>query len=194
MKTKTLLVGAVLTIAIGAPIAGYLEDMKGQPMTSSWIPFLHGLPGQSPGQAPLASLERAIEWPNSPPLTAADLHGKVVLVDFWTYTCINWLRTLPYMRAWAEKYKDKGLMVIGVHSPEFSFEKNPDNVHWAVKALRVNYPVAVDSEHIIWRAFDNQYWPALYFIDSQGRIRHQNFGEGKYGQLEMILRASEWHS
>jgi thiol-disulfide isomerase/thioredoxin len=189
MKTKKLLVGAVLAIAIGAPIAGFFEGMKGQPMTPAWIPFLHGLPaGQGPGQAALASLERANEWLNSSPLTAADLHGKVVLVDFWTYTCINWLRTLPFVRAWAQKYKDKGLVVIGVHSPEFTFEKNPDNVHWAVKALRVDYPVAVDSEHVIWRAFDNQYWPALYFIDSQGRVRHQNFGEGEYDQSEMIIR------
>ena len=189
MKTKNLLVGAVLAIAIGAPIAGLLEDMKGQPMTPTWIPFLHGLPAsQGPGQAALASLERANEWLNSPPLRAGDLRGKVVLVDFWTYTCINWLRTLPYVRAWAQKYKDKGLVVIGVHSPEFSFEKNPDNVHWAVKALRVDYPVAVDSEHVIWRAFDNQYWPALYFIDSQGRVRHQSFGEGEYDQSEMIIR------
>jgi thiol-disulfide isomerase/thioredoxin len=116
------------------------------------------------------------------------LRSKVVLVDFWTYTCINWLRTLPYLRAWAQKYKDKGLVVIGVHAPEFSFEKNPDNVQWAVKALGVDYPVAVDSEHVIWRAFDNQYWPALYFVDSQGRVRHQNFGEGKYDQSEMIIR------
>jgi thiol-disulfide isomerase/thioredoxin len=189
MKAKNLLVGAVLAIAIAAPIAGFLGDMKGQPVTSPWIPFLHGLPtGQVPHQAALASLERADEWLNSPPLTAADLHGKVVLVDFWTYTCINWLRTLPYVRAWAQKYKDKGLVVIGVHSPEFSFEKNPDNIHWAVKALRVDYPVAADSKHVIWRAFDNQYWPALYFVDSQGRVRHQKFGEGEYDQSEMIIR------
>jgi thiol-disulfide isomerase/thioredoxin len=189
MKTKNFLVGAVLAIAIGAPIAGFLGGMKGQPMTPPWIPFLHGLPpGQGPGQAALASLERADEWHNSSPLTSADLHGKVVLVDFWTYTCINWLRTLPYVRAWAQKYKDKGLVVIGVHAPEFSFEKNSDNVRWAVKALGVDYPVAVDSEHVIWRAFDNQYWPALYFVDSQGRVRHQNFGEGEYDQSEMIIR------
>ena len=189
MKTKNLLVGAVLAVAIGAPIAGFLEDMKGQPMTPRWISFLHGLRAdQGPGQAALASLERADEWLNSPPLKAEDLRGKVVLVDFWTYTCINWLRTLPYVRAWAQKYKDKGLVVIGVHAPEFSFEKNPDNIHWAVKTLRVDYPVAVDSEHVIWRAFANQYWPALYFVDTQGRVRHQNFGEGEYDQSEMIIR------
>jgi thiol-disulfide isomerase/thioredoxin len=189
MKTKHLLAATVLAIAIGAPIAGFLGNMKGQPMTPPWIPFFHGLAtDQGPRQAALASLERADEWLNSPRLTAADLRGKVVLVDFWTYTCINWLRTLPYVRAWAEKYKDKGLVVIGVHAPEFSFEKNPDNVHWAVKALRVGYPVAVDSQHVIWRAFDNEYWPALYFVDSQGRIRHRKFGEGEYDQSEMIIR------
>ena len=158
-------------------------------MTPARVPFLHGLPaGQAPGQAELASLERANEWINSPPLTAADLRGKVVLVDFWTYTCINWLRTLPYVRAWAEKYKDKGLVVIGVHAPEFAFEKNLDNVRWAVKEMRVDYPVAVDNDHVIWRAFDNQYWPALYFVDAQGRVRHQHFGEGEYDQSEMIIQ------
>src|SRR5215510_7723995 len=118
----------------------------------------------------------ATAWLNSPPLTPAALRGKVVLVDFWTYTCINWLRTLPYVRAWADKYRDQGLVVIGVHSPEFSFEKNVNNVRWAAKEMRVDYPVAVDSDHVIWRAFKNQYWPALYFVDAQGRIRHYHFG------------------
>ena len=160
-------------------------------MTSTGIrvPFLHGFPtAQSAGQAELASLERANEWLNSPPLTAPALRGKVVLVDFWTYTCINWLRTLPYVRAWAEKYKDQGLVVIGVHAPEFAFEKNLDNVRWAVKDMRVDYPVAVDSDHAIWRAFKNQYWPALYFIDAQGRVRHHQFGEGAYEQSEMVIQ------
>src|SRR5215510_1299429 len=191
MKINKLLVAAVLGIAIGAPIAGFLAEMKGQPMTSPEVrlPFLHGLfTGQAASQAELASLERASEWLNSPPLKAADLRGKIVLVDFWTYTCINWLRTLPYVRAWAEKYRDKGLVVIGVHAPEFSFEKNLANVRWAVKDMRVDYPVAVDNEHVIWRAFGNQYWPAQYFIDAQGRVRHQHFGEGAYEQSEMIIQ------
>ncbi len=191
MKVNKLLVAGVLTIAIGAPIAGFLGEMNGQPMTSGEVrvPFLHGLPtGQIASQSELTSLERASEWLNSPPLTASALRGKVVLVDFWTYTCINWLRTLPYVRAWAEKYRDQGLVVIGVHSPEFSFEKNMSNVRWAVKELRVDYPVAVDSEHVIWRAFKNQYWPALYFIDAQGRVRHHHFGEGQYEQSEMIIQ------
>ena len=191
MKTSRLVVAAVLAIAIGAPIAGFLADMKGQSVTSPGVrvPFLHGFPtGQIGGQTELASLERANEWLNSPPLTPGSLRGKVVLIDFWTYTCINWLRTLPYVRAWAEKYKDQGLVVIGVHAPEFSFEKNIHNVRWAVKDMRIDYPVAVDNEHVIWRAFNNQYWPALYFVDSQGRVRHHHFGEGAYEQSEMIIQ------
>lgn len=191
MKSSRFLVAAVLAIAIGAPIAGFVGDMKGQPMTSTRVrvPFLHGFPtGQIGSQAELASLERANEWLNSPPLTPSDLRGKVVLIDFWTYTCINWLRTLPYVRAWAEKYREQGLVVIGVHAPEFSFEKNLNNVRWAVKDMRIDYPVAVDNDHAIWRAFKNQYWPALYFIDSQGRVRHHHFGEGAYEQSEMIIQ------
>jgi thiol-disulfide isomerase/thioredoxin len=193
MKTNKLLVIAVLAAAIGAPIAGFLGDTTvSQPTTSPGVrvPFLHGFPiGQAAGQSELGALERANEWLNSPPLTASALRGKVVLIDFWTYTCINWLRTVPYVRAWAEKYRDQGLVVIGVHAPEFAFEKDPSNVHWAVKALRVDYPVAVDNEHVIWRAFKNQYWPALYFIDAQGRLRHHHFGEGAYQQSEMVIRA-----
>jgi thiol-disulfide isomerase/thioredoxin len=192
MKKRTLLVAAVLALAIGAPIAGFLGDrIMSQPMTPTILqaPFLHGIPvAQFSGQSELKSLDRADEWLNSQPLTAQDLRGKVVLVDFWTYTCINWLRTLPYVRAWAEKYKDQGLVVIGVHAPEFEFEKNKDNVHRAVKDLRVDFPVAVDNNHVIWRAFRNQYWPALYFVDAQGRVRHQQFGEGNYEQAEMVIQ------
>jgi thiol-disulfide isomerase/thioredoxin len=165
--------------------------MKGQSMTSTGVrvPFLHGFPtGQSTGQTELAALERATEWLNSPPLTPSALRGKVVLIDFWTYTCINWRRTLPYVRAWSEKYRDQGLVVIGVHAPEFAFEKNPDNVRWAVKDMRIDYPVAVDNDHAIWRAFRNEAWPALHFIDSQGRVRHHHVGEGSYEQSEMIIQ------
>ena len=144
MKTSNFLVAAVLAIAIGAPIAGFVGDANvAQPMTSTAVrlPFLHGPPtGQIAGQSELTALERANEWLNSPPLTASALRGKVVLVDFWTYTCINWLRTLPYARAWHEKYRNQGLVVIGVHAPEFSFEKNLNNVRWAVKDMRVDYP------------------------------------------------------
>lgn len=192
MKTNKLLIAAVLTIAIGAPIAAFVEDTSVlQPTTSTGVrvPFLHGfLNAQTSGQSELVSIERADEWLNSPPLTAPALRGKVVLIDFWTYTCINWLRTLPYVRAWHEKYRDQGLVVIGVHAPEFSFEKNLNNIRWAVKDLRVDHPVAVDTDHVIWRAFRNNYWPALYFVDAQGRVRHHYFGEGAYEQSEMIIQ------
>jgi thiol-disulfide isomerase/thioredoxin len=191
VKTNTFLGAMALATAIGAPVAGFVGEMKGQPMTFAElrVPFLHGSPaGQITGQAELASLARADAWMNSPPLTPEALRGKVVLADFWTYTCINWRRTLPYVRAWAEKYKDQGLVVIGVHAPEFEFEKNLNNVRWTVKDMRVDYPVAVDNDHAIWRAFRNQAWPALYFIDAQGRVRHHYFGEGAYEQSEMILQ------
>ena len=192
MKTSKLLIAAVLTIAVGAPIAPFAEDTKVlQPTTSTGVrvPFLHGFFNvQTSGQSELASLERANDWFNSPPLTVPALRGKVVLIDFWTYTCINWLRTLPYVRAWHEKYRDQGLVVIGVHAPEFSFEKDSNNVRWAVKDMRVDYPVAVDNDHVIWRAFRNNYWPALYFVDAQGRVRHHHFGEGAYEQSEMIIQ------
>ena len=198
MNTNKLLVAAFLATSMGAPISGLAGDTKvPQPIISTEIqaPFLHGLlSGQSGSQTELASLDRADEWLNSPPLTAPALRGKVVLIDFWTYTCINWLRTAPYVRAWAEKYKDQGLVVIGVHAPEFTFEKNINNVRWAVKEMRIDYPVAVDNDHAIWRAFNNQYWPALYFVDSQGRVRHHHFGEGSYEQSEMIIQATAGRS
>jgi thiol-disulfide isomerase/thioredoxin len=133
-------------------------------------------------------LDSATEWINSPRLTAASLRGKVVLVDFWTYTCINWLRSLPYVRAWATKYRDKGLVVIGVHTPEFAVEHKIDNVRWAVKDRRIEYPVVIDNDYAIWRAFQNQYWPALYIVDAQGRIRHHQFGEGGYEECERIVQ------
>ncbi len=124
------------------------------------------------------SLAGATDWLNSPPLTPQGLKGKVVVIDFWTYSCINCLRSIPYVRAWAEKYKDHGLVVIGVHTPEFAFERNVANVRAAVSDLKIGYPVAIDNDYKIWRAFDNEYWPAHYFIDAQGRIRHSHFGEG----------------
>jgi len=192
MNTSKLLIAAVLAFAIRAPIAGFIGDSKVPQSTSPTgerVAFFHGLgSGANGGQSELASLLRADAWLNSPPLTAQALRGKVVLVHFWTYTCINWLRTQAYLRAWAEKYKDKGLVVIGVHTPEFRFEKNLDNVRREAKALHVDYPVAVDSEYVIWRAFSNNYWPAQYFIDAQGRIRHSHFGEGAYDQSEMVIQ------
>lgn len=141
-----------------------------------------------PIEGTFPSLRGATTWLNSPPLTPASLRGKVVLVEFWTYTCINWRRQYPYVRAWAQKYKNQGLVVIGVHSPEFSFEKNIDNVRQAAREIGVDFPIAVDSDHAIWNAFNNEYWPALYFIDAQGKIRHHQFGEGAYEQSELVLQ------
>jgi thiol-disulfide isomerase/thioredoxin len=133
-------------------------------------------------------LDGAVQWLNSPPLTTAGLRGKVVLVDFWTYSCINCLRSLPYVNAWAQKYKDQGFVVIGVHAPEFAFEKDIGNVTKAVHDLKITYPVAIDNNYVIWRAFKNEYWPAHYFIDAQGRIRGHHFGEGNYDESEKMIQ------
>ncbi|MGE8474320.1 MAG: cytochrome c biogenesis protein DipZ [Paraburkholderia hospita] len=141
-----------------------------------------------PVEGTLPSLTGAVQWLNSPPLTNAQLKGKVVLVDFWTYSCINCLRTLPYVKAWSQKYRDMGLVVIGVHAPEFAFERNIDNVKKATHDLGVDYPVAIDNNYAIWRAFGNQYWPAHYFVDAQGRVRHHHFGEGEYEQSEKVIQ------
>ncbi|MEJ0067290.1 MAG: redoxin family protein [Caulobacteraceae bacterium] len=144
--------------------------------------------GPLPVEAPMPPLTGAVQWLNSPPLTTEGLRGKVVLVDFWTYSCINCLRSLPYVEAWAQKYKDQGLVVIGVHTPEFAFERDVGNVSKAVHDLGVTYPVAIDNDHAIWRAFNNEYWPAHYFIDAQGRIRAHHFGEGDYAGSERIIQ------
>jgi len=136
----------------------------------------------------LASLRKATTWLNSPPLTADGLRGKIVLVDFCTYTCINWLRTLPYLRAWDAKYREHGLVVIGAHTPEFDFEHDLDNVRRAITAMRVDYPIAVDNDYAIWKGFANQYWPALYLIDTKGAIRFTHFGEGAYDESERMIQ------
>ena len=149
---------------------------------------LHAASVRLPVEGDLPAFDGATGWLNSPPLTPAGLRGKVVLVDFWTYTCINWLRTLPYVRAWAEKYSGQGLVVIGVHTPEFPFEHDTGNVRSALEVDRIDYPVAIDNDYAVWRAFGNHYWPALYFADTQGHIRHHYFGEGGYGQSEMIIQ------
>jgi len=136
----------------------------------------------------LASFDGAAGWLNSPPVTTEGLRGKVVLVDFWTYTCINWLRTLPYVRAWHERYADLGLVVIGVHTPEFPFERDEVNVRRAVEAMDVAYPVALDPDYAVWEAFANRYWPAAYLADGEGRIRHHHFGEGGYDEQERAIQ------
>jgi thiol-disulfide isomerase/thioredoxin len=141
-----------------------------------------------PDQGPMPDLTGATAWLNSAPLNRAALKGKVVLIDFWTYTCINCLRALPYVKAWAAKYGPSGLVVIGVHTPEFAFEGERSNVVKAVRDLKVSYPVALDSDYKIWQAFNNQFWPAHYFIDAQGRIRYRHFGEGKYDVSEQVIQ------
>ncbi len=141
-----------------------------------------------PVEGTLPSFDGATGWLNSPPLTATDLRGKIILVNFWTYTCINWLRQLPYLRAWAGKYADHRLVVIGVHTPEFGFEHDLANVRRAVRDMRIEYPVAADNDYTVWSAFANHYWPALYFADAQGRIRHRLFGEGEYQRSEMVIQ------
>jgi thiol-disulfide isomerase/thioredoxin len=166
-------------------------------MTVAAVPFgaagcasqrMTSVEAQLPVEGELPSLGGATAWLNSRPLTPDSLRGKVVLVQFCTYTCINWLRTLPYVRAWAEKYAGKGLAVVGVHTPEFEFEKDEDNVRRALKEMRVVYPVAFDNDYAVWRAFENRYWPALYFVDARGRVRHHHFGEGDYEQSERVIQ------
>ena len=165
MKNLTFWIGAAAFICAVIAIASGTEDEGRMP-----------------------DLDGAAAWLNSTPLNRKSLHGKVVLVNIWTYSCINSLRELPYMKAWAAKYKDAGLVVIGVHSPEFGFEKERANVENAVRDLKVTYPVAIDSNYGVWQAFSNQYWPADYFIDGKGRIRYHHFGEGEYDKSERVIQ------
>jgi len=181
MKANKLVLAAML---VGAGVASLATIAQDKGVMHKMVPAMTPLPVEGE----LSSLGSATEWLNSQPLTAASLRGKVILIDVWTYTCINWLRTAPYIRAWAEKYKDLGLVVIGVHAPEFPFERNVDNVRRAVKHMGLAYPIAIDNDFAIWRAFKNQYWPALYFVDAQGRLRHYHFGEGDYEQSERFIQ------
>jgi thiol-disulfide isomerase/thioredoxin len=178
--------GTIAAIAATQLIGDSLANATAEDKTMAQKILTATLRPAEEGEMP--SFGGATAWLNTQPISATDLRGKVVLVQFWTYTCINWLRTLPYIRAWAAKYKGQGLVVIGAHSPEFGFEKNLDNVRQAVMDMRIAYPVAVDSDFAIWRAFNNQYWPALYFVDARGHIRHHQFGEGDYEQSELILQ------
>jgi thiol-disulfide isomerase/thioredoxin len=141
-----------------------------------------------PIHSALAALDRAPVWLNSEPLTAEGLRGRVVLVDFWTYSCVNWLRTLPYLRAWSERHEDSGLVVVGAHAPEFGFEHDLDNVRRAARELGVGYPVVIDNDFAIWRSFENNYWPAVYVVDRDGRIRFHHFGEGAYEETERAIQ------
>src|SRR3954447_16229955 len=141
-----------------------------------------------PIHSALAALDRAPAWLNSEPLTADELRGRVVLVDIWTYSCVNWLRTLPYVGAWAERYRDRGLVVVGVHAPEFGFEHDFDNVLRAAGELGVDYPVVIDNDFAIWRSLDNRYWPAIYLVDRDGQVRFHHFGEGAYEETERAVQ------
>jgi cytochrome c biogenesis protein CcdA/thiol-disulfide isomerase/thioredoxin len=176
-----------------------LDQVQGKPdadATSSTSPSAklasanadEGYRSSLPVEGKFPSLDGAVKWLNSEPLTNEQLRGKVVLIDFWTYSCINCIRTIPYVRAWAEKYKDQGLVVIGVHAPELAFEKRISNVERAIQNFGITYPVAVDNDFKIWRAFKNSYWPAHYFIDAKGRIRHHHFGEGDYEESERVIQ------
>ena len=181
MTAHGLLVG-VMAAGAGGLFIG--SSAKEAPTVHELTPAAASLPVE--GNLP--ALRGAKLWLNSQPLTAESLRGKVVLVEFWTYTCINWRRQLPYVRAWAEKYRDSGLVVVGVHTPEFEFEKDVDNVRREAKDMKVDWPIAIDSEGVIWRAFENEYWPALYFIDARGRVRHHQFGEGEYERSEAVIQ------
>lgn len=181
MKARQIFLAAILANAIAAPASALAEDTT---MSVAATPAT----GELSIEGTVPSLGGATRWLNSEPLTVAGLRGKVVIVDFWTYTCINWLRSVPYVRAWAQKYKDHGLVVIGVHTPEFGFEHDIANVRRAAKDMRIDYPIAMDNNYSIWRAFNNEYWPALYFIDARGRIRHHQFGEGEYERSEAIIQ------
>jgi cytochrome c biogenesis protein CcdA/thiol-disulfide isomerase/thioredoxin len=168
--------GGAMRGANGAMAGGAMMSARGA--GAAGLPVIGKLP----------ALDGATEWLNSPPLTADGLRGHVVVIDFWTYSCINCLRALPYVKAWYEKYRDQGLVVIGIHAPEFAFEKDLSNVHREVKALGVTYPVAVDNDYALWRAFGNEYWPAHYFVDAKGDIRHTHFGEGEYDASERVIQ------
>jgi thiol-disulfide isomerase/thioredoxin len=157
-------------------------------MIRSLVHRLAGDRPELPVEGHLPSFEGATGWLNSEPLTPEALRGRVALVDFWTYTCVNWLRTLPYVRAWAEKYAGHGLTVVGVHTPEFGFEHDVENVQSQVRELGVDYPVAVDNDYGVWTAFANHYWPAVYIADPEGRIRYHHFGEGEYAMTEMVIQ------
>jgi thiol-disulfide isomerase/thioredoxin len=178
MKANQLFTAALVASALVVPSETFAQDKSAARRAAF----------DSSREGAFPSLGGATEWLNSPPLTPAALRGKVVLIDFGTYTCIYWIRTLPYVRAWALKYKNQGLVVIGVHTPEFSFEKNIDSVRRAVKNMQLDFPIAVDNDYAIWRAFRNDAWPALYFIDARGRIRHHHLGEGQYENSETVIK------
>jgi len=175
-----LIAAAVIAWSAAAPFDAVAQERPMQTMTMRAHPL--------PMEGALPSLAGATAWLNTQPLTPQDLRGKVVVVDFWTYTCINWQRTEPYVRALSEKYKDQGLVVVGVHTPEFVFEKDLENIRASLKRFHIDYPVAVDSGYALWHTFANHYWPAIYVVDANGRIRYHQFGEGEYDRTEAVIR------
>ncbi len=196
--------GVLMLVAVGTIALGLDTRVLARLSTAQTFAFEHRLAqllgmeneelstkvgGTLPVERALPSIDGAVQWLNSPPLTREQLKGKVVLIDFWTYSCINCIRTVPHVRAWAERYRDQGLVVIGVHTPEFAFEREPANVRKAVADFGIRYPVAIDNDWAIWRAFDNRYWPAHYLADAQGRIRYHHFGEGRTDETEAAIRA-----
>jgi thiol-disulfide isomerase/thioredoxin len=189
-------VALLLLGGLGLSVTGLAADtptMNAKPpgdaaMSSGAMMSAKGSEGAAAIEGDMPELAGATAWLNSKPLTRKALHGKVVVVDFWTYSCINCLRALPYINAWYQHYKDSGLVIIGVHSPEFAFEKDSDNVRNAVQKFGIKYPVAIDSDFALWKAFNNKFWPAHYFIDAEGRIRGHHFGEGKYERSERTIR------
>src|SRR5512145_256822 len=186
-----LVVAGVVVIALGwdSRLLAQFPSLSTSTAEQRLIERLSPRPGKVADSRMAPHMTGATHWLNSPPLDDSMLRGKVVLVDFWTYSCINCLRTLPYLKAWDEKYRAQGLVIIGVHSPEFSFEKDLQNVERAVRDLGIKYPVALDNQYAIWNAYENEYWPAHYLIDVQGRIRHQHFGEGAYAETELRIQA-----
>jgi thiol-disulfide isomerase/thioredoxin len=170
------------------PLSRGSQPPKNNSMPASALMQREATLARLPIEGRLPSLEAATGWINSPPLSPASLRGKVVLVQFWTYSCINWRRTMPYVRAWSEKYAASGLVVLGVHTPEFDFEKDLGNVQTFLRDANLTFPIALDSRRAIWGAFNNEYWPALYFVDVEGRVRHHQFGEGGYELSESVIK------
>jgi len=180
MDRRSFLTASLLSMT-GTPMAGQSAHPSLTPWATKWSAAL--------GDDSLPDLGGAVDWLNTAPLKKQSLRGRVVLVNFWTYSCINSLRPLPYLRRWAASYKDAGVVVLGVHTPEFGFEKQRANVEWAVREFRITFPVAMDNKYRVWEAFQNEYWPAFYVIDAVGRIRYRRFGEGQYGETENVIRA-----
>ena len=179
-----LAAGAFVALGIGAALFTNMRDAS-----AAGDQTLQAYRSDLPNLGPLPSLDGASAWLNSAPLDAAQLRGKVVLIDFWTYSCINCIRTLPHVRAWAQKYRDQGLVVIGVHTPEFGFEKDIGNISKAIARFKLDYPIAVDSDHRIWDAFHNNAWPVFYIADAQGQVRARLVGEGHYDQTEKVIQS-----